>query len=226
MDTKPNVEQNEGLLNMFNHFNAELFSGKLPVPYLELTRDKRVLTGFFAPDQWENEEGEKYHVIAINSNMLKNDQDTIELCLTLVHEMVHLEQHVEGTASRRAYHNTAFVKRCKELGLECIDPSTKEPVTCGQSLTDRLILDSPMEAAITDMPDDCMLSYVPVQEYEPEPNVVALVSTANGNGDAEPKRKPGSRTRYTCPLCGLNAWAKHNAKLNCGECAARMVGAA
>ena len=31
-----------------------------------------------------------------------------------------------------------------------------------------------------------------------------------------PKRKPGSRAKYTCPQCGLNAWAKPGASILCG----------
>jgi len=32
------------------------------------------------------------------------------------------------------------------------------------------------------------------------------------------KAKKASETKYTCPECGQNAWAKPNAKLFCGGC--------
>lgn len=30
--------------------------------------------------------------------------------------------------------------------------------------------------------------------------------------------KSASKTRYTCPSCELNAWAKPGVRLMCGEC--------
>jgi transcription elongation factor Elf1 len=32
------------------------------------------------------------------------------------------------------------------------------------------------------------------------------------------KKKRASKTKYTCPSCGLNAWAKPDAPLVCGDC--------
>lgn len=32
------------------------------------------------------------------------------------------------------------------------------------------------------------------------------------------KKKVASKTKYTCPACGLNAWAKPDAPLVCGHC--------
>ena len=37
---------------------------------------------------------------------------------------------------------------------------------------------------------------------------------ASGEGSA----KKSSKTKFTCPECGLNAWAKPDALLLCGEC--------
>ncbi len=36
--------------------------------------------------------------------------------------------------------------------------------------------------------------------------------------DKTRKKKLGSKTKYTCPSCGLNAWAKPSAPLVCGDC--------
>jgi hypothetical protein len=32
------------------------------------------------------------------------------------------------------------------------------------------------------------------------------------------KKKLASKTKYTCPTCGLNAWAKPAVSLVCGNC--------
>jgi hypothetical protein len=44
-----------------------------------------------------------------------------------------------------------------------------------------------------------------------------------GDVDGE-KRQPqsASKTRYTCPACELNAWAKPDANLVCGDCQETM----
>ena len=35
-------------------------------------------------------------------------------------------------------------------------------------------------------------------------------------------KKAASKTKYTCPLCSTNAWAKPNIRLICGECQETM----
>jgi transcription elongation factor Elf1 len=36
------------------------------------------------------------------------------------------------------------------------------------------------------------------------------------------KKKAASKTKYTCPGCGLNAWGKPAINLVCGDCDERM----
>ncbi len=44
-----------------------------------------------------------------------------------------------------------------------------------------------------------------------------------GDRDAKAKKtKAASKTKYTCPECATNAWAKPETKLICGECDAAM----
>jgi hypothetical protein len=45
-----------------------------------------------------------------------------------------------------------------------------------------------------------------------------------GEGDAGKarKKKAASKTKYTCPGCELNAWAKPDANLWCGDCKEQM----
>ena len=37
----------------------------------------------------------------------------------------------------------------------------------------------------------------------------------------KPKKEP-TRAKFTCPSCGLNAWAKPESALVCGDCRIRM----
>jgi hypothetical protein len=45
----------------------------------------------------------------------------------------------------------------------------------------------------------------------------APLSESDGAGETGGESKSGKRVKYTCPRCDLNAWAKHDAKLICGE---------
>jgi hypothetical protein len=39
-------------------------------------------------------------------------------------------------------------------------------------------------------------------------------------------RRPATRVKYTCEECGLNAWAKPQANLVCGDCGVEMAAGA
>ncbi len=45
-----------------------------------------------------------------------------------------------------------------------------------------------------------------------------LYSDRGLDEDKTRKKKLASKTKYTCPTCGLNAWAKPAAPLVCGDC--------
>lgn len=42
-------------------------------------------------------------------------------------------------------------------------------------------------------------------------------------GEKVRKKKAASKTRYTCPDCQMNAWAKPDVHLVCGACGERMT---
>ncbi len=44
-----------------------------------------------------------------------------------------------------------------------------------------------------------------------------------GESNTTRTKKRASKTKYTCPVCGLNAWAKPDALLLCGECHESML---
>lgn len=49
-----------------------------------------------------------------------------------------------------------------------------------------------------------------------------LYHDRSSENDAVRKKKAASKTKYTCPGCGLNAWAKPEALLVCGSCREAM----
>jgi hypothetical protein len=42
------------------------------------------------------------------------------------------------------------------------------------------------------------------------------------DAEAARRRKAASKTKYTCPACELNAWAKPGVNLVCGDCGETM----
>ena len=50
---------------------------------------------------------------------------------------------------------------------------------------------------------------------------LSWVDRAGGTARKKKKKKV-FRVKYTCPRCGLNAWAKAGVKLECGECQRKL----
>ena len=56
-----------------------------------------------------------------------------------------------------------------------------------------------------------------------EDSFTALYVELWSEGESQTRtRKAASKTRYSCPSCGLNAWAKPEVSLVCGACEAPM----
>lgn len=105
----------EQLLLAYNHFNRELFDGKLPGCMLTLQRKKRTM-GYFTPARFVHKKGGECDEIALNPMYFL--VTTVEESLsTLVHEMAHQWQHHFGAPGRRRYHNEEWGSIMEDRGL-------------------------------------------------------------------------------------------------------------
>src|SRR6516165_1702635 len=78
-----------GLQEGFDHFNRELFSGKLPDVFITYQR-KAGMAGHFAADRYSGRIGKfGKHELALNPDAFINQTDK-QICQTLVHEMMHV----------------------------------------------------------------------------------------------------------------------------------------
>lgn len=193
----------------FDHFNRDLFDGGLPPCLITMQRHKSAY-GYFSGERFaslDNPE-EVTDEIALNPAHFAGRTTTRTLS-TLVHEMVHLWQHHFGKPSRSGYHNKEWAAKMREVGL--IPSSTGQPGgrETGQKVSHYIEDGGPFERACA--------AYLATG--------VAILYHDRRRSDEEAKargKKAASKTKYTCPKCGQNAWAKPEADLICGACRESM----
>jgi hypothetical protein len=96
-----------------------LFPGvKFPQPAIVIqTKGRRKALGWFWRDKWANEDDEGIAEITIAAEHLKGSPE--EIAETLVHEMVHYANHLDGIKdfTPNQYHNLHFKERAESVGL-------------------------------------------------------------------------------------------------------------
>jgi hypothetical protein len=203
-NTLPTIGHNTQYQGIFNHFNDALFDGKLHSCMLTMSRNNNVIGGYFSPDKWINDDGLSIHEIAVNSNIMR-DSSFPYLMNVIVHEMIHLEQYLNGTSSRNGYHNQKWMTRAKELGLT-IEGS-------GQKVGTDIEPGGAAEAACASLPSDLVFDWVanPLTVDEPKKDK----EKDDGKGKGTGKTKSGGRHVYQCPVCGTKVWGKAGLSIGC-----------
>lgn len=206
---KPTRETYDRLQQACDHFNKALFEGTLPNALITLQRRKGTY-GYFASAKFQRDDGKAADEIALNPARFHN-RPLKEILATLVHEMVHLWQHHQGEPGRGRYHNREWAEKMKSIGLQPTDTGSEGGNEIGESVGHFIIEKGSFDAAA-----DKLLAreFGLVWKEIPEAPI-----TAEGEGEAQPvtTQKSGKRVRYCCPACDLKAWAKHEARLMCGE---------
>ena len=202
--TDPTSGTYGGLTEAYAFFNARLFSGRLPRCLFTLQR-KRKAYGYFANARFTARDGSEItDEIALNPSHFA-ERSVEETLSTLVHEMVHLEQARFGTSSRSGYHNAEWARMMRAVGL--IPSTTGEPggKETGQRVSHYVEPGGRFARACSELID---------RHREMVPYVEADGEAERGTRE----KKAASKTRYTCPRCGVNAWAKPGTRLACGVC--------
>ena len=224
MTTEQTADLNETFKAAFDHFNHTLFDGELPDCMLIIHRKKNA-RGYFWAEQWKNHEtGEGRHEIAMNPDSF-GDRTTKCILSTLVHEMVHMQQQVEGEPGKRGYHNREWVLMMKDVGLLPYAIGEDKPTFeegfqhdkdwwperkgLGTKVTHVVV----PGAAFDEACDEFLELGYEVKWTTREPSAAERATA---------KAKRASKTKFTCPSCGLNAWAKPDAVLGCWSCGVEM----
>ena len=187
----------------YDFFNAELFGGALPHVLITLQRHARA-KGYFAPKRFRGRgPGVTAHELALNPDVFTDRTDE-EILSTLAHEMAHVWQQECGTPPRRCYHDKEFASKMKAIGLHPSDTGEPGGKETGQSMTHYIVAGGKYAAGLREAQ---------------EPGLQAPMGIAGRLRRWRGKVEGcGAKTKYTCPDCEQNAWAKPGAALICGEC--------
>jgi predicted SprT family Zn-dependent metalloprotease len=211
----PTLEQNTVYNGLFDYLNTALFNDMLPPAMLVASRNANVIGGYYAPDQWVNDDGEKIAEVALNANVMGSG-DIPNLVQIVIHELCHHYQQHHGKPGRKGYHNKEWVKLAEEIGLEVTAHDNKSGGKTGCAVSTELKPGGRAETAILNMPESLYFPWLAGNMETP------------GEPGAEPKAQPAknksNRVKYSCPVCGVNAWAKPGVLIVCGDCERPLVG--
>ncbi len=200
----PTEAQYGAFARIFGFFNDRLFSGALPAVMLTFNR-RNGTRGYFVAERWAGQDdSEPFGEIALNPDHLC-ERTPKETASTIVHEMVHLWQHVFGEPSRGGYHNAAWAAKMEEIGLMPSDTGQPGGKCVGQRITHYIIEGDLFDRVFEQLPADWFLPF-----------------TAAPLGDVPCKRSARAKTTFVCPDCGTKAWGKPDLRIVCLECDAAM----
>jgi predicted SprT family Zn-dependent metalloprotease len=191
----------------YRFFNERLFGGKLPGCLITMQRSKQAY-GYFAGGRFGSRDGQEVtDEIALNPSHF-HERTTEQSLSTLVHEMAHLQQHHFGTPSRNGYHNKEWARMMRAVGLIPSDTGAAGGREVGQKVSHYIEAYGAFHRACAELM---------AHGFD------ALYVERWSEGDAaKRKKKTASKTKYTCPTCAVNAWAKPQTSLICGDCREEM----
>jgi hypothetical protein len=199
----PTTTTYTSLTTAYDYFNRELFAGTLPPCLITMQRHKGSY-GYFSGARFQNTANQEEVIDEIALNPAHFATRTLEQVLsTLVHEMMHLWQHHFGTPPRKSYHDRQWALKMREVGLIPTATGEHGGKETGQKMNHLIEEGGQFQRA-----------YAGLIALHP-----AILYSDRGIAEEEKrKKKLASKTKCTCPSCGLNAWAKPNAPLVCGDC--------
>lgn len=202
MTDAPTLTTYSAFQRAFDHFNAELFDGRLP-PCLITLRGGKKCYGYFSPKRFAHAQDGTTDEIAMNPAQLLT-RPLADVLSTLVHEMTHLEHEHFGEPPRRAYHNRAWGELMERVGL--IPSNTGQPGGKKTGAQMSHYIEAGGRFAVS---CERLLATGFRIDWTERP------------GDDKPT-KSGKRAKYECPDCGASAWGKFGLNIVCGECQSQM----
>jgi hypothetical protein len=184
----------------YDFFNKELFQNTLPNVLVTLQRKSRY-GGYFAANRFKGRTEETTaHELALNPDHFTGASDEHILSI-LAHEMAHAWQQTHGKPPTRCYHDRQWGAKMKEIGL--YPSSTGEPggKETGQRMAHYIIPSGPYALAFAKL----LATGFELHWQSAPPSERA-------------KKSKESKTKFTCPECGMNLWGKPDAAAFCALC--------
>jgi hypothetical protein len=198
----------------YDEFNAALFEGRLPQVLITLQRHGRA-RGYFSCDRFQRRDGirKSVHEVALNPDSFAGRTDE-EILSTLAHEMAHVWQQEFGHPGRGRYHNREWAAMMFSIGL--MPSATGEP---GGAVTGDHVSHFILENGLFHDVCRAFLGKHCLVWESAGPAGATRSSSGQGKVGIHPEpRKTQTRAKFTCPNCGLNAWAKPDALFDCHSC--------
>lgn len=241
MMTDVNVTPTEDLYRQLQrlaeHFNRALFDAKLPPTMITLQRSAHT-AGHFSGSCWRHTSGTSVGELALNPTYFAS-RPLLALCQTIVHELCHLWQNIDGNASRPGYHNTEWAKKMEEVGL--MPSATGHPggTKTGQKMADYPIAGGRFLQACQSLETaEFVLSWIDRGHQAPPTYRCAIdVNIEMGieiserllipleilfpeidERTASPANFQKRKTKYQCPRCGMKVWGKQGMAIACRDC--------
>ncbi|MDO9012001.1 MAG: SprT-like domain-containing protein [Gallionella sp.] len=235
------------LQSAYDHFNIELFGGKLPHCLITLRSASRVY-GYYHAGRFVSPAGEQIDEIGLHPGFFT--LRPIESVLsTLVHEMIHHWQEHFGTPTQTNAHNQEWAKKMESLGLMPSGTGLPGGKKTGRSVSHHIIPDGVFLIACQKLvasgfaipwldrhlPAEPESQTIVAQvlkeagiEYQASPAPIAQLPEEIQGKTAvyrpAPKKAP-TREKLICPQCASKAWVSPETKIICGVCNVAMQGA-
>jgi predicted SprT family Zn-dependent metalloprotease len=202
----------QALEEAFRYFNDELFGGKLS-PCLITLQSRARSRGYYSPKGFSNRNTDATtDEISLNPVHFEGRSDE-EVLSVLVHEMVHKYQDEHGNPGRGRYHNREWAELMMVRGL--MPSCTGEPggKKTGQRVSHYIIKGGLFQLACGRLLDSGF-------KLNWESSTIRKPGKTKDRNEQKIRAeiKNRSKTKFTCPRCRQNAWAKSSATLICGVC--------
>ena len=218
----------------YDHFNLKLFNNELPQCLITLQREKKAY-GYFCPERFFNNDGEKTDEIALNP-LYFSVCPLKEIMQTLVHEMVHLWQHHFGKTGRGGYHNKQWGNKMESIGLMPSSTGQEGGKKTGDKMADYAIsgglFEQVCDALFNDNFHITWADFSPSKEIveqaiaqgdlseftETQLEMLGITLNEEGIMTVNIETKKQTRKKYSCPKCNVNLWGKAELNIVCGNC--------
>lgn len=204
-----NLDSHSKTVKVLEDVARQMINDKFPgveFPPLKVTVQKmrNTVNGYITTGEvWEDSAAVKYY--ELNMNPVNFNRGVDSILLTLLHELVHVANIVEGvkdTSRSGNYHNKAFASACENVGIICDKEQSHGYTTRIASQNDELV------------------GYFNglIEQFDAG-NIFAIRAD-------EVKKVASKKTsfKHTCPQCGAIArTTKEDVRLACGTCCVHMT---